>query len=52
MKPFNSEHNYNVIVFLKALKYLNLSEYKELQNELENSVRTGMKYLAEKTKEI
>jgi hypothetical protein len=29
-----------------------LSEYKELQNELENSVRTGMKYLAEKTKEI
>ncbi|MDR3151027.1 MAG: hypothetical protein LBU14_05645 [Candidatus Peribacteria bacterium] len=52
MKPLHSKHNQNIITFLKALKYLNLPEYKDLQTELENSIKTGMKYLAEKTKEL
>jgi hypothetical protein len=37
---------------LKALKYLNLSEYKDLQKELENSFQTWVKYLIEKTMQV
>jgi hypothetical protein len=40
MKPIESRHNQNIVTFLKALKYLNLSEYKDLQKELENSFQT------------
>jgi hypothetical protein len=40
MKPINAKHNQNIITFLKALKYLNLPEYKDLQEELKNSFRT------------
>jgi hypothetical protein len=52
MKPLNSKHNKNIIIFFKILKYLNLPEYSDLQGELENSIKSGMEYLAEKTKEI
>ncbi|MDR1945422.1 MAG: hypothetical protein LBQ59_05175 [Candidatus Peribacteria bacterium] len=52
MKPLHSKGNYNVITFLKALKYLNQPEYRELQIEIENSIKSGIKYLTEKTKEI
>jgi hypothetical protein len=40
MKPINAKSNHNVIVFLRALKYLDLPEYKDLQIELENSIKT------------
>jgi hypothetical protein len=34
------------------LKYLDLPEYKDLQIELENSIKTWMEYLIEKTKAV
>ncbi|RKW22425.1 hypothetical protein D8B46_05350 [Candidatus Gracilibacteria bacterium] len=61
LKPINSEHNKNIFSFLKGLKYLNSfdnlekifsKELLELQFELEKSVKSGMKYLMEKTKKI
>jgi hypothetical protein len=37
---------------LKALKYLNLPEYKDLQEELKNSFRTWVNFLIDKTIQI
>ena len=56
LKPINSEHNKNIFSYLKWLKYLSWSlknnDFLPLQKELEDSVKSGMKYLMEKTKRI
>lgn len=56
LKPINSEHNKNIFSYLKWLKYLTWSlknnDFLTLQKELEDSVKSGMKYLMEKTKRV
>lgn len=56
LKPINSEHNKNIFSYLKWLKYLSWNlknnDFLPLQKELEDSVKSGMKYLMEKTKKI
>lgn len=52
LKPVNSDHNKNIFSYLKWLKYLNNEEFSDLQNELEKSVQSGMRFLFEKTKNI
>ncbi|PZM85776.1 hypothetical protein DLH72_01370 [Candidatus Gracilibacteria bacterium] len=63
LKPLSSDHNKNILTFLKGLKYFTSSPLTPLlgeergiflknQTELENSVKTGMKFLMEKTKNI
>lgn len=56
LKSLNSEHNKNILTYLKWLKYLNEflknEEFQDLQNELEKSVKSGMKFLLEKQKNI
>ncbi|RAL57804.1 hypothetical protein BLD25_00400 [Candidatus Gracilibacteria bacterium GN02-872] len=56
LKPINSEHNKNIFSYLKGLKYLTGSlknnDFLTLQKELEDSVKSGMKYLMEKTKRV
>lgn len=69
MQAINSNKNVNIIIYLRALKYLepllsspcqgrdslNEIEIKEiinLKNEIENSVKSWIKYLTNKTKEI
>lgn len=56
LKPINSEHNKNIFSYLKWLKYLSWNlknnDFLSLQKELEYSVKSGMKYLMEKTKRI
>ena len=56
LKPINSEHNKNIFSYLKWLKYLSWNlknnDFLTLQKELEDSVKSGMKYLMEKTKRV
>ncbi|MCD5385155.1 U32 family peptidase [Candidatus Gracilibacteria bacterium] len=52
LKPINDKRNTNILIYLRALKYLNRTEFKDLQDEIENSVKTGIKYLSDKTKLI
>ena len=56
LKPINSENNKNIFSYLKWLKYLTWSlknnDFLTLQKELEDSVKSGMKYLMEKTKRV
>ncbi|PIE85568.1 hypothetical protein CSA08_01300 [Candidatus Gracilibacteria bacterium] len=52
MKPVNSKRNRNILIYLKALKYLNLSEFEDLKSEIEASVFSGIKYITNKVKEI
>lgn len=57
LKPLNSEHNKNILTYLKWLKYLNSlnlesENFFSLQEEIENSVKSWMKFLFEKTKNI
>ena len=56
LKPINSEHNKKIFSYLKWLKYLTWSlknnDFLTLQKELEDSVKSGMKYLMEKTKRV
>ena len=56
LKPINSEHNKNIFSYLKWLKYLSWNlknnDFLPLQKELEDSVKSGMKYLMEKTKRV
>lgn len=62
LKPLNSDHNKNILSFLKWLKYLTSpltpllweesGTFLKVQEELENSVKTWMKFLMEKTKNI
>ncbi len=52
MKWINDIRNKNILIYLKALKYLNKLEYDDLRDEIEQSVQTGLKYLTIKTKEL
>lgn len=62
MKNFNDEHNQRVIIFLKALKYLlthntqisrdELSNYLDLEIELEKSIRSGMEFKKKQAEKI
>ena len=52
MYSVNSKRNVNILIYLKALKYLNNSDFEELKIELENSIKTWMSYNIEKSKEV
>ncbi|MDD3793765.1 MAG: U32 family peptidase [Candidatus Gracilibacteria bacterium] len=52
MKAINSQRNVNIFIYLRALKFLNLEEFRELEKELENSIKTGLIYLTNKSKEV
>lgn len=52
LKPITSQRNTNIFTYLKALKYLNLTEFKVLEQEIEDSIKTWIKYLTSKTKEL
>ena len=56
LKWLNSEHNKNFLTYLKWLKYINQEnlskDFLEIEKELENSIKSGMKFLLEKQKNI
>lgn len=52
LQMINSEKNKNILIYLKALKYLNKKEFIKLQEEIELSIKTWMEYLMWKTKKI
>jgi len=52
MKPIWDKRNLKILTYLKALKYLNDSEFTDLRAEIEQSVQTGIKYLMMKSKEL
>jgi len=52
MKPINSKRNIDILTYLRALKYLNMSEFDDLKQEIEKSVQSGVKYLTSKSKEL
>ena len=63
MQAINSDRNKNILVYLRGLKYITSSqpshlkkkeqnEFKELQEEIEKSVKTWIEFLMKKTKEI
>jgi hypothetical protein len=40
IKPVNDKRNKNIIIYLKALKYLEKEEFKDLKEEIEKSIKT------------
>ncbi len=52
LKPIWDQRNKNIITYLKALKYLDNSEYSELEKEIEESIKTWIEYLTSKTKQL
>lgn len=52
MVPVNAKRNTNIFIYLRALKHLNLEEYKDLYDEIEHSIKSWMQYLTEKTKQV
>lgn len=52
MQVINSQRNINIIIYLRALKYLNAPEFNELKEEIEKSIKSWIQYLTNKTKEI
>jgi len=52
MKPVNSKRNINILTYLRALKYLNMSEFADLKDEVEKSVQSGIKFLTSKSKAL
>ncbi len=48
----NSKRNVNILTYLKALKYLNKSEYSDLKNEIESSIKTWMTHHIEQSKKL
>jgi hypothetical protein len=52
MKGMNDIRNINILTYLRALKYLNKSEFDDLRIEIEQNVQTGIKYLMNKSKEL
>ena len=63
MQAVNSSRNINIIIYLRALKYLTssqpspleekeLEQFDNLKKEIENSFKSGMKYLTNKTREV
>lgn len=52
MQPVNSSKNINILTYFRALKYLNNFEFNDLKNEIEQSIKTGIKYLTKKSKDL
>ena len=52
LKPINSTQNTNILIYLRALKYLNMEEFWDLKNEIEKSIKIWIKYLVNRTKEL
>jgi hypothetical protein len=52
MQGINSKRNINILIYLRALKYLNNPKFNDLRAEIEQSVQTGIKYLTGKSKEL
>jgi len=52
IKPVNDKRNKNIIIYLKALKYLEKEEFKDLKEEIEKSIKTWIEYLVKKSKEL
>lgn len=64
LKPIKSEHNKNILTVLKAVKYFlhttivyeldgdKKEIFEDMRTELEKSVESGMKYMAQKVKEM
>jgi len=52
LQPINSKRNTNIFIYLRALKYLWLEEFKELESEIENSIKSWIQHLTKKSKDI
>lgn len=52
LKPINDIRNKNIVIFLKAVKFLESNEYKDLEEELTKSIKSWLEYNVEKTKEL
>lgn len=52
MKPFNSERNKDILLFYRALKFIDKPELEGLKEEIEKSIKSWMKYLSSKTKQV
>jgi len=52
MQSVSSERNIGIFTYLRALKYLNLDEFRELENEIELSIKSWLQYITNKSKEI
>jgi hypothetical protein len=40
LKPINLPKNINILIYFRALKYLNKPEFNNLMNELEKSIKS------------
>jgi hypothetical protein len=52
MKPIQDKRNINILIYLRALKYLNKAEFNDLREEIEESIQSGIKYLTRSIKEL
>lgn len=52
MKPIDSEHNKNILVYFKALKYLEIEDFEWLKKELERSIKSAIEYYNTQSKTI
>lgn len=52
MKPMTSTRNKDILVYLRWVKYLQKEEFKQLEKEIETSIKTWMQYLMKKTKDV
>jgi hypothetical protein len=52
LKPINLPKNINILIYFRALKYLNKPEFNNLMNELEKSIKSWIKYNMNKQKEL
>ena len=52
MQVINSNRNKNILIYLKWLKYLDNNKYDILVKEIEKSIKTWIKYLIDKTKDL
>jgi len=52
MQAVSSDRNIGIFTYLRALKYLNLDEFRELENEIELSIKSWLQYITNKSKEI
>jgi len=52
LQVINSKKNIDILTYLRALNYLNLQEFYILKKEVENSIKSWIIYLTNKTKDI
>ena len=52
MQAINSKRNKWILIYLRALKYLNNTKFDDLSSEIESSIQSGIKYLTTKSKEL